>query len=274
MPGTTGVSKSKPEQFTQVQNLVLEEAALSYGARFLYVLLSVHVSYADVANDATAAEVYPSMNRLAKMMGYAKPTKKFYDFREELRAAGLLSWVGHVNDNGGQGSNRYTLIRKLPSKSLAIAKQEASASQAATPPLETGYPLPLELGTPSPESGVAPTQNQGYEVEPLKVEPLKESQESRKDSASPPGSAELNDHESGLLDAVKQRSTRWCSTGEMVFILRQQIETEKRHAESEGRAVDDEWIVAETVGDISYQVEIDDAFEAELDVRRGELSYA
>nr|WP_141217631.1 hypothetical protein [Rhodococcus sp. 06-412-2B] len=257
-----------------MQNLILEETELSYGARFLYVLLSVHVSYADVANDATAAEVYPSMNRLAKMMGYAKPTKKFYDFREELRTAGLLSWVGHVNDNGGQGSNRYTLIRKLPSKCLAIAKQEPSGSQVATPPLETGYPLPLELGTPSPESGIAPTQNQGYEVEPLEVEPLNESQGIRKDHATPDGSAELSAYESGLLDVVKERSDRWCSTGEMIFILRQQIETEKRHAESESRAVDDEWIVAETVGDIAYQVEIDDAFEAELDVQRNELSYA
>lgn len=105
MQSTPGNQPNKPPkvkagQFSIIPHSITRNAAVSYGARMLWVILR---SY----SDANGRRCFPGKTALSQMMGCKE--RLILKFVRELQGADLLTYVSGKT-GGSKGTNSYTLI--------------------------------------------------------------------------------------------------------------------------------------------------------------------
>lgn len=83
--------------FTQISNKILRDSSISYGARFMYILLMSRCFQKDFS--------YPGIDTLTKEIGISKNT--FYSYKKELVDSG---WI-EVKRRGQGKTNLYFLLK-------------------------------------------------------------------------------------------------------------------------------------------------------------------
>jgi len=113
------VTREFPYPFTKVPHEVIFTNRLSHPARTLWLALN---TYAD-----RNAECFPGMESLSVRMGIS--ARRLQILKKELVSKGFLRVQKQFRNNGGQTSNKYTLL--LPTLSPAKTGQDAPKNSSA-----------------------------------------------------------------------------------------------------------------------------------------------